>query len=89
MAGYVIGPFEVESVLATHPAVVECAAIAVPDDIRGEVLEAHVVLADGYAASDELATELQTLVKRRFAAHPSAEPPNPSVGTRHIVVLPP
>jgi acetyl-CoA synthetase len=69
MAGYRIGPFEVESVLATHPAVVECAAIGVPDDIRGEVLEAHVVLAEGYAASDELATELQTLVKQTLAAH--------------------
>jgi len=69
MAGYRIGPFEVESVLAQHPAVVECAAIAVPDCIRGEVLEAHVVLAEGYAPSDALARELQTSVKENFAAH--------------------
>jgi acetyl-CoA synthetase len=69
MAGYRIGPFEVESVLAMHPSVAECAAIAVPDEIRGEVLEAHVVLAEGHVGSDELATELQTLVKQKFAAH--------------------
>jgi acetyl-CoA synthetase len=69
MAGYRIGPFEVESVLAQHPAVVECAAIAVPDDIRGEVLEAHVVLTKGYTPSDELEGELQTLVRERFARH--------------------
>jgi acetyl-CoA synthetase len=69
MAGYRIGPFDVESVLAQHPAVVECAVIAVPDRIRGEVLEAHVVLADGYTPNDALAAELQSLVKERFAAH--------------------
>ena len=69
MAGYRIGPFEVESVLATHPAVVECAAIAVPDEVRGEVLEAHVVLGSDFTASDHLVAELQTLVKQNFAAH--------------------
>ncbi len=69
MAGYRIGPFEVESVLAMHPSVAECAAIAVPDEIRGEVLEAHVVLAEGHVGSDELVTELQTLVKGELAAH--------------------
>ena len=69
MAGYRIGPFEVESVLITHPAVVECAVIAAPDEVRGEVLEAFVVLQDGVPASDRLAAELQQLVKKRFAAH--------------------
>ncbi|MFF7656784.1 AMP-binding protein [Streptomyces sp. NPDC007983] len=69
MAGYRIGPFDVESVLATHPAVVECAVIAAPDEVRGEVLEAFVVLRHGTDASDTLATELQQLVKKRFAAH--------------------
>ncbi|MFJ2211131.1 AMP-binding protein [Streptomyces sp. NPDC101062] len=69
MAGYRIGPFEVESVLVTHPAVVECAVIAAPDEVRGEVLEAFVVLQDGAEATDELAAELQQLVKTRFAAH--------------------
>lgn len=69
MAGYRIGPFEVESVLVTHAAVVEAAVIAVPDEVRGEVLEAFVVLCDPHAGSSELARELQQLVKDRFAAH--------------------
>ncbi len=69
MAGYRIGPFEVESVLAMHPSVAESAAIAVPDEVRGEVLEAHVVLAEGCVGDDGLVNELQTLVKQKFAAH--------------------
>jgi acetyl-CoA synthetase len=69
MAGYRIGPFEVESVLNGHPAVLESAAIAVPDEIRGELLEAHVVLNAGYDASPELEVELQQLVKQKLAAH--------------------
>jgi acetyl-CoA synthetase len=69
MAGYRIGPFEVESVLNGHPAVLESAAIAVPDEIRGELLEAHVVLNAGYSGSPELVTELQQLVKQKLAAH--------------------
>ena len=69
MAGYRIGPVEVESVLNGHPAVKESAAIAVPDPIRGEVLEAHVVLNDTYEPSSELAAALQQLVKQKFAAH--------------------
>jgi acetyl-CoA synthetase len=69
MAGYRIGPFEVESVLNAHPSVLESAAIAVPDEIRGEVLEAHVVLNAGEHGSDELVVELQQLVKHQLAAH--------------------
>jgi acetyl-CoA synthetase len=69
MAGYRIGPVEVESVLTAHPAVAECAAIAVPDELRGEVLEAVVVLSADRAPSDRLTTELQHWVKERFAAH--------------------
>lgn len=69
MAGYRIGPFEVESVLATHPAVTECAVIAVPDEIRGEVLEAYVVLRDPAAATPSLGDELAQHVKSRYAAH--------------------
>ncbi len=69
MAGYRIGPFEVESTLASHPAVAESAAIAVPDEVRGEVIEAYVVLRDGFVASPELAQDLQHWVKTRFAAH--------------------
>ncbi|MBU6267612.1 MAG: AMP-binding protein [Sphingomonadales bacterium] len=69
MAGYRIGPFEVESAMASHPAVAECAVIAVPDDVRGEVIEAYAVLAAGHAASDELARDIQQWVKMRYAAH--------------------
>jgi acetyl-CoA synthetase len=69
MAGYRIGPFEVESVLAAHPAVVESAVIAVPDAIRGEVLEAFVVPRPGWQTSAGLAADLQQLVKTNFAAH--------------------
>ncbi|WP_280888308.1 hypothetical protein [Streptomyces sp. LBL] len=69
MAGYRIGPFEIESVLAQHPAVVECSVIGAPDEVRGEVIEAYVVLRDGTEGSPELAWELQQLVKTRYAAH--------------------
>ena len=69
MAGYRIGPFDVESVLAQHEAVAECAVIAVPDATRGEVIEAVVVTRSGHEPSEELARELQQLVKERYAAH--------------------
>lgn len=69
MAGYRIGPFDVESVLVTHAAIAEAAVIGTPDEIRGEVLEAFVVLRDPSAASADLAVELQQLVKTGFAAH--------------------
>ncbi|WP_347354202.1 AMP-binding protein [Intrasporangium sp.] len=69
MAGYRISPFDVESVLVTHDAVAEAAAVAAPDELRGEVLEAHVVLRPGYEGTPELVTELQQRVKTQFAAH--------------------
>jgi acetyl-CoA synthetase len=69
MAGYRIGPFEIESVLCQHAAVAECTVIAAPDPIRREVIEAYVVLRAGTTASAELASELQHLVKMRYAAH--------------------
>jgi acetyl-CoA synthetase len=69
MAGYRIGPVEVESVLLAHPAVSECAVVAVPDEIRGEVLEAVVVLRAERGPSEALSCELQEWVKRRYAAH--------------------
>ena len=69
MAGYRIGPFEVESAMLTHPAVVEAAVIAVPDPVRGEVIEAYAVLADGHAPSPELTRDIQQWVKTHFAAH--------------------
>jgi acetyl-CoA synthetase len=69
MAGYRIGPFEVESAIITHPAVAETAVIAVPDDVRGEVIEAYVVLQQGHVASPELERDIQQWVKSRYAAH--------------------
>ena len=64
-SGYRIGPFEVESALLTHPAVLECAVTAVPDPDRGQVVKATVVLAKnrGYEAGDELVRALQKHVK--------------------------
>jgi acetyl-CoA synthetase len=62
-SGYRIGPFEVESALLEHPAVLECAITAVPDPIRGQIVKATVVLAKGYTAGDDLAKELQEHVK--------------------------
>lgn len=69
MAGYRIGPFDVESVLVQHEAVAEAAVIGVPDELRGEVLEAFVVLRPAVTGDDALVGELQQLVKRKFAAH--------------------
>lgn len=69
MAGYRIGPFDVESVLVMHPDVVEAAVVGVPDELRGEVLEAFVVVRDGVEGDDALERDLQQLVKKKFAAH--------------------
>ena len=68
-SGYRIGPFEVESALIEHPAVVECAITAAPDPIRGQVVKATVVLAKGYEASDKLVKELQNYVKKVTAPY--------------------
>ena len=62
-SGYRIGPFEVESALVSHPAVAEAAAVAAPDDERGSVVRAVVVLRDGEQPSDELSRALQDHVK--------------------------
>src|SRR5947209_7451651 len=62
-AGYRIGPFEVESALKEHPAVAESAVVASPDEMRGEIVKAYVILAPGYTASPALATELQKHVQ--------------------------
>ncbi|NMO04077.1 AMP-binding protein [Gordonia sp. TBRC 11910] len=69
MAGYRIGPFDVESVLITHPAVIDVAVVGRPDELRGEVLEAFVVTADDVEGDAALEAELQQLVKTGFAAH--------------------
>ena len=68
-SGYRIGPFEVESTLMEHAAVMECAITGVPDDLRGQVIKATVVLSPGYEASDELVTELQNYVKQATAPY--------------------
>ena len=70
-SGYRIGPFEVESALMTHPAVVECAITGVPDEIRGQVVKATIVLSAGYKGkeSPELIKELQDHVKRVTAPY--------------------
>jgi acetyl-CoA synthetase len=68
-AGYRIGPFEVESALVSHPAVAEVAVVAAPDEERGSVVRAIVVLRDGYAPSDHLARELQEHVKQVTAPY--------------------
>jgi acetyl-CoA synthetase len=68
-AGYRIGPFEVESSLMAHPAVAEAAAVGKPDELRGEVVKAFVVLKADARASDDLAAELSEFVKRRLSAH--------------------
>jgi acetyl-CoA synthetase/medium-chain acyl-CoA synthetase len=68
-AGYRIGPFEVESALVEHPAVVEAAAIGAPDPVRGQVVKAFVVLAAGWEASDGLALELMEHVSKVTAPY--------------------
>ncbi len=68
-AGYRIGPFEVESALVSHPAVAEAAAVAAPDEVRGQLVRAVVVLREGYAAGDSLARELQDHVKSQTAPY--------------------
>jgi medium-chain acyl-CoA synthetase len=68
-AGYRIGPFEVESALLEHEAVVESAVVASPDPVRGEVVKAFVVLQPGHAAGPELVAQLQEHVKRVTAPY--------------------
>jgi acetyl-CoA synthetase len=68
-AGYRIGPFEVESACLEHPAVQEAAAVASPDERRGNVVKAFIVVAKGHAGSDELAEEIKTFVRDRLSAY--------------------
>ncbi|MDR1200665.1 MAG: AMP-binding protein [Tannerellaceae bacterium] len=70
-SGYRIGPFEVESALMTHPAVVECAITGVPDEVRGQVVKATIVLSKEYKdkAGDELIKEIQQHVKKVTAPY--------------------
>jgi acyl-coenzyme A synthetase/AMP-(fatty) acid ligase len=68
-AGYRIGPFEVESALIEHPAVAEAAVVASPDDLRGHIVKAYVVLRPGVAPGDALAFELQEHVRTLTAPY--------------------
>ncbi len=68
-SGYRIGPFEIESVLMTHPAVQECAITGAPHPIRGQVVKATIVLSDGYRATDRLTKEIQDYVKQMTAPY--------------------
>jgi acetyl-CoA synthetase len=68
-AGYRIGPFEVESACIEHPAVLEAAAVAVPDQKRGSIVKAFVVLADGSSGSEALAGEIKAFVRSRLSAY--------------------
>ena len=68
-SGYRIGPFEVESALVSHAAVAEAAVVAAPDEERGAVVRAIVVLRDGYAGSEALTAELQDHVKSQTAPY--------------------
>ena len=68
-AGYRIGPFEIESVLIEHPAIVESAVVPAPDEDRGSVVKAYMVLGADYKPSDELAREIQTFCKSHSAPY--------------------
>lgn len=68
-AGHRIGPGEIEDSLLKHPAVAQAAVIGSPDQLRGSIVKAYIVLAQGYAASDELKAEIQTSIKNRLASH--------------------
>jgi acetyl-CoA synthetase len=68
-SGYKIGPFEVESALMKHPAVLECAVTGVPHPVRGQIIKATVVLARNYEAGEELKKELQDHVKKVTAPY--------------------
>ncbi|ADP77217.1 AMP-dependent synthetase and ligase [Methanothermus fervidus DSM 2088] len=68
-SGYRIGPFEVESAIISHPAVLECAVTGYPDPIRGQVVKATIVLTDGYEPSEKLKKEIQEHVKKVTAPY--------------------
>jgi 2-aminobenzoate-CoA ligase len=68
-AGYNIASPEVEDALMAHPAVAECGVIGVPDEERGQIVKAYVVLRPGQAAGQEMAAELQQFVKQTIAPY--------------------
>ena len=68
-AGERVGPFEVESALVEHPAIVEAGVIGKPDPERGEIIKAFVTLKKGYTPSENLKEEIKEFMKKRFAGH--------------------
>ena len=68
-SGYRIGPFEIESALMELPYVLECGVSAAPDEIRGQVVTASIVLVKGKEGSEELKKEIQNYVKKRTAPY--------------------
>jgi len=68
-SGYRVGPFEVENALMGHPSVLECAITGVPDEVRGQVIKATIVLSNGFESSEELKKEIQNHVKEVTAPY--------------------
>jgi len=68
-AGYRVGPTDVENTVLEHEAVAESAAVGVPDEVRGHTIKSYVVLKDGIEGTDEIAKEIQNLVRRRLSTH--------------------
>lgn len=68
-AGYRVGPTDVENTVLEHEAVAESAAVGVPDEVRGHTIKSYVVLKDGIEGADEIAKEIQDLVRRRLSTH--------------------
>jgi acyl-coenzyme A synthetase/AMP-(fatty) acid ligase len=68
-AGYRIGPFEVESALVEHPAVVEAAVVGKPDEVRTEIVKAFIILKPGFSGSPELVQEIQKFVQQITAPY--------------------
>ncbi len=68
-SGYRIGPFEIESVIMELPYVLECAVVAAPDEVRGQVVKADIVLVKGTEGTDELKKEIQNYVKKHTAPY--------------------
>ena len=68
-SGYRIGPFEIENVIMELPYVLECGVSAAPDEVRGQVVKASIVLVDGTEPTDELKKEIQQYVKQKTAPY--------------------
>ena len=93
-AGYRVSPFDVESAVNSHPAVLESAAVASPDEIRGVIVKSFIILNEGFEPSDELAKEIQAHTKAMIAAYeyprviefPKELPKTPSGKTKRKVL---